>query len=515
MDFIKRYKNLIITEILLVIIFILTYGRFGDVMVDSFREAYIPAEILQGKILYKNIFTIYAPFAYLFNAALLWIFGVKQGVLFGAGLTATMGIFYFTYQIAKIFLENKYVSIIMFFMVAGLVLSPNGFNAFFPYSYGILYGLFFILVSIWAALNKKYPIAFLMYSFAICSKYEFLLFLPLLIWASGKKDIFKNIIAFIIPLCINFVPLFIQKADFFTSFELITQMCTTYTLKWFYSVMGLSFRPEHLIVYGINILKLVVPAALFMIPKLNRIFTGIILIIPFWFLSYQDVLVYLFPLITLLFIFRFREFKFNEKFFIMASILISIKVFWGFTLQAYGVFFIPFGLIALLIVIPAAYRKNIAAVLLLWGIVTAGHNIYGLKCKNVNIVNSPIKTTSEYGTAINKVNQYILKNSQKDDMVVVYPECLAVNVITGRKTDDKFYSLIPMYVETFGEDLIIKRLEIIKPEFVIISNYDTSLYYYKEFGQDYGMQIKNYVEKYYKQEKVFPGDLTFEIYRRI
>ena len=96
MDFIKRYKNLIITEILLVIIFILTYGRFGDVMVDSFREAYIPAEILQGKVLYKNIFTIYAPFAYLFNAALLWIFGVKQGVLFGAGLAATMGIFYFT-----------------------------------------------------------------------------------------------------------------------------------------------------------------------------------------------------------------------------------------------------------------------------------------------------------------------------------------------------------------------------------------------------------------------------------
>ena len=135
--------------------------------------------------------------------------------------------------------------------------------------------------------------------------------------------------------------------------------------------------------------------------------------------------------------------------------------------------------------------------------------------KNVKLVNSPIKTTLEYGTAINKVNQYIFKNSQKDDLVVVYPECLAVNVITGRKTDDKFYSLIPLYVETFGEDLIIKRLEIIKPEFVIISNYDTSPYYYKEFGQDYGMQIKNYVEKYYKQEKVFPGDLTFEIYRRI
>ena len=513
-NFIKKNIPLVITEILLVVIFILCYGRFGDVMVDSFREAYIPAEILQGQVLYKNIFTIYAPFAYIFNSILFWIFGTKLGVLYAAGLAATMGIFYFTYKIARIYLDDEYIPLVMLFMISGLVLSPNAFNAFFPYSYGILYGLFFILGSIYAVLNEKYPLAYLMYSFAICSKYEFLLFLPLLILMSGKKDILKNIIAFILPPVINFLPLFIQKADFVTSFYLIMQMCSAKTLNWFYSIMGLKFQPALLIVYGINLLKIVIPILLLSVPKLSRKLLSIVLIVCFCFLSWQDILVYVFPLVTLLFLFRFKKLDGEEKFWVAASLLISLKVFFGFTFQSYGVFFIPFALISLLIVIPSESRRNLAVVLMLWCIVIAGHNVYGLYSKNVKIENSVVKTSPKYGNSINMLNKYINKELKKDDKVLVYPEGLSVNVITGHKTDDKFYSLIPLYVETFGEDIIIKRLEITKPECIVLSNYDTSLYYYKEFGGDYGVKIKDYIKQNYKSDAVFADGLMFEVYRR-
>ena len=95
----------------------------------------------------------------------------------------------------------------------------------------------------------------------------------------------------------------------------------------------------------------------------------------------------------------------------------------------------------------------------------------------------------------------------------MYPEGLVVNVLTGRKSDDKFYSLIPLYVETFGEDIIIKRLELTKPECIVISNYDTSLYYYKEFGRDYGVKIKDYIKRNYRLDAVFSDGLSFEVYR--
>ena len=83
------------------------------------------------------------------------------------------------------------------------------------------------------------------------------------------------------------------------------------------------------------------------------------------------------------------------------------------------------------------------------------------------------------------------------DTVVVYPECLRINVLGNRRSDDKFYSLIPLYVETFGEEIIINRLNITKPEYIIINNYDTSAYYFKEFGIDYAQNVLKEIKKNY------------------
>ena len=92
---------------LILLAFILGYGRFGDINFDSFREAYIPAQIIKGQILYKNIFNIYAPFSYLFNALLFKIFGVKLSVLYFAGLFATAGITNFIYIISNKFFDKN------------------------------------------------------------------------------------------------------------------------------------------------------------------------------------------------------------------------------------------------------------------------------------------------------------------------------------------------------------------------------------------------------------------------
>ena len=192
--FFKNSWQILIFNLVVIIAFIIGYGHFGDIMVDSFREAYIPAQIVKGQVLYKNIFNIYAPFSYLFNAFLFLIFGIHLKVLYIAGFLSTLGILNLIFKISNEFMNKTYALSIVLFVFSVGVLSPNVFNYIFPYSFGMLYGLLFILASIYFALKDKFQLAYLMYSFAICSKYEFALLLPLLLFVTRKNDLLKNIL---------------------------------------------------------------------------------------------------------------------------------------------------------------------------------------------------------------------------------------------------------------------------------------------------------------------------------
>ena len=301
--FLKKNWQIILIETLVVIIFTIFYGKFGDFVVDSFREAYIPTEMFDGKVIYKNIFTIYAPFSYLFNTFLYKIFGIGLDTLYFAGLCTTLGIFYITYQISNLFLNKNYTFSILIFMISAFVLSSNAFSPFFPYSYGILYGLFFILTSVYFGLNKNYPLAYLAYSFAICSKYEFIFLLPLLIFMSKKENLLKNIVYFIVPI-ITFLAILlaigVRLSDLNATFQIINTMTTTKTLYWFYSVTGLTFRLELIPIYLTGIFKFLVPYS---------------------FNQWQEIFIWIFPVISIIYLLRFKALNNQERFFIAASIM--------------------------------------------------------------------------------------------------------------------------------------------------------------------------------------------------
>ena len=449
-------------------------------MVDSFREIYIPQQMVDGNIIYKDIFVIYPPLSYLINAFLIKIFGNGTNLLQTVGLLTSVGILYFTNKIAGIFLEKKYIFAILLFIISGLILSPNVFNSFLPYSFGILYGILFVLISIYCALNKKYPLSYLFYSLAILCKLEFALLLLALVFLSKKDHWKRNLLALIVPFLITGIVLTIMGvhlSDLKTCLDLILAIGKSKTLYLFYSYMGLIFRLKLLYVYLINILRFLIPI------NLN---------IP------HQVLAWGFPVILFSFIFRYRYLDLKERFFIIATLLISIKVFFALVLGSYGAYYIPLALISLFILIPKNYRKVFLILLILWSLVIGVSNIKDLKTKRLEF---------------NKVNEYILQNTTEKDQVVIYPECLNINVLTNRKSDNKMYSLIPLYVETFGEDSILKRLEIMKPEYIIINNYDTSLYYYVEFGKDYAQKVLKWIEKNYTLETVIEDKWMFKIYR--
>ena len=53
--------------------------------IDFGREAYNPFAILNGAVLYKDIFNIFGPFSYLFNALMYKLFGTHLNSLYLAG----------------------------------------------------------------------------------------------------------------------------------------------------------------------------------------------------------------------------------------------------------------------------------------------------------------------------------------------------------------------------------------------------------------------------------------------
>ena len=195
--------------------------------------------------------------------------------------------------------------------------------------------------------------------------------------------------------------------------------------------------------------------------------------------------------------------------------MVSAKVFCALTLQAYGVFFLPFALISLGILTPHKFRNGLAILLLIWAIVVGGQNISALNQKDVEVSTARglVKTSRYNGRALNKLIKYI-ESTDKNAKIVVYPEGLGANFLTGRESDSKFYSLIPLYVETFGEDIIIQRLEKIKPDYIIISDYDTSAYYYTRFGQDYATNIYDWIRNNYKLDTIIDGGMIYEVFTR-
>ena len=177
-------------------------------------------------------------------------------------------------------------------------------------------------------------------------------------------------------------------------------------------------------------------------------------------------------------------------------------------------YFLPFGLIALFITIPDKLKKPLGTLIVCAAVILGIKNVQALSLKKEKILTPKgIVYTYQKNSAIKKAVEFVERKTEKDDTVLVLPEGLSVNVLTGRKSDNKFYSLIPLYVEIFGEDLIIERFKKTLPEYILITNYDTSNYYYTSFGNDYAEEIYRFISNNYENIESLDGGITVKIFK--
>lgn len=518
-------------------LFIFTYGKMGSPYVDCGREAYIPWQMLKGEVLYRDIFNIYAPAAYFVNALLYKIFSPNLNVLYCAAFINYGIILTLLYLITRLFWVKQRTILLILFIIGITGMLGNVFNFMFPYSFGMIYGISSVLASVYffvRASGKSYRVsdyywAALFGGLAAAFKYEFVLyFIPLLFFSVYRLKSFTKSLKFValylfIPLVMIAVLLFqgLSFYDVLKEFTILREILNSRTMWYFYSASGISFSYDHI---GLILITVVSFAGAVLLLRGNPLtlsggvkFLMALLLLYFglWAVKYR-FFVFVPILVTLLFIIRFGKIDLKVKVLTVSTLFICTKVFFSLMLFSYGTYFIGLMLCLLGILLPVKYRKPYIMALFLCAIyfVVFGLNTLSIKTGQIDTPRGMIYAGEVQAKPFMQTYEYLRQNSNPGEKILCLPEEPMLNFMLERDTDNYLYSVIPMYVEVFGEYHIINRMDENKPEFIVISDWDTNSYYFRFFGRDYALGIMNYVNDNY--DKVFETDygLKHVVYRR-
>lgn len=566
-------KNFLILTFLLA--FVASFFQLNPA-IDTGRELYIPLRMINGEVLYRDIVNIYGALAYQLNALLYLIFGVGLAPLRIAGvLNSTLTIWLFMLICEEIFPAKKQdennstieKKALWQFAVIPLIVgvcSLGTFNYTLPYSFAMTYGLTAFLGSLLFAIKfarndePKYAyVACLLCGFAIACKYDFFLyaiFLALYILINKKISTTDVLISL---SCVAIVPIIslgilflqgMQTCDLQEAFALITAISKTHSIKYFYS--NFTGACPKLSIFGLSLIK---TALLFAIGaiitfakrmcKSDKFLMNLIYVFAIAGFLYVGTAGYaLFAIINaILFCIFLKKIIQNKPLymFMCATILFSFKTFFAINIDVYGTYTMPLILLSI-----CAFLHNInyteketvksaiqtfAAILITGFLILCSiKSILVLIPKTQGILHVTAKNTNSFientnsvfaypqvAKTLNEAKQYIENNTNPTDAIVVIPETMYLNFVTGRPADNIFDSLTPMYFETFGEEFIINHFTLTKPEYIILNNRDTYDYGKRFICNDYGKQFCQFVKEKYTHTATFGEEkYIMQLYKR-
>ena len=517
-------------------------GHYANILIDVGREVYYPERILDGKVLYKDLFVIYGPFAYFLNAFLYKIFGINLTVLYSAGSLCSYGIITAVYLTAEHFL-SKFLSFALgcFAIVTG-VCSIHLFNFTFPYSYAMLYGTLFCLWSVWLLLKFSdtksygclYTAAFLSGCAASC-KYDFLIYSFIVIFVilrtRNVKIILKSLILFAAIPFVCFSILFLQGLrlfDLINTLQILNLMAHTKTLKYFYMHSGVFFSVQILMYWIIGFLKSVLCLGIITagvrIWEKNSEAAGILTITGIaltYLLCDPAIFSFLTGASAIGTLIKYKKVK-NDKcllLLMLSTIALSIKSFWGLTPLNYGNYYCASVLTAFFALLFRVIDKNLqkaGAIFILtislWFLIFNASQLPDLNGE-IKSLHGKIYTDKNHAAAINQTLDF-LNIQDKGKTAVVFPEGLIINFLSEKtKISDDFYnSLIPLYAEIFKEQEIIKYFEKSKPDFILFTNQTMESYNTGFICRNYCGKFCGYVNKNYVYVGTFGSDFKIFVF---
>ncbi len=578
LDFVEKVKKnyLPITLLVLYLAFIvLSWGRWGHVMSDSFREAVIPQALLEGKILYRDILNLYPPLAYQFNALLFKIFGSDISVLYLAGIFCGALNLSLLYKLIKHYssdLTAFVTTLTVMLLFTFRICINNSASWFFPYSYSFLYAFtacFSALVLYLLYMNyssdateKSEKILYLislLIGISIACKWDFCLFVIIPIIEVIKNKSFKQFVIcagfVLVPSLLTFGGYLLtggtigdlkNEVDFLIkfsqapsviAFNLITmpQSITPKVLKDLFASLFLFIK--HFAVIGIisflvcrfieqhskkrflnvsvSIITLILLYVCFLKPFSVEQFNKLGIQENIVFIPYFLAIWAVGTLIAKRF--SWAKLLYSEKFCITLILLgflmagrqfaeVKISYIGNFTVIPFWTAFVYFCL-----EIFPMYFKNLQVPLYIKTVITSlllFSSLLSLVYFSYFLPNMKYKINSDKGSfytgialsrTLNDALTYIENNIPKNNTLLVMEEGLILNWFSGRKTNLKYYALIPHMIDTIGEQKIINDLSANMPDYIMITS--NKYPYVGYFGVDYANNIIQFVFENYNLEK--------------
>ena len=544
-------KKIIIENKLLVILLLMCVGTLlmfsahhSGILIDYGREVYYPQEILGGKVLYKDLFNIYGPLAYQINALLYKIFGANLSTLYGAGTISSLLIVSGIYLVAQKFLSKFLSFAIGFFTIVVGVATTSIFNFYFPYSWALVYGLIAFLFSLYFLLKfndtknfKNLYISSFLAGFALTCKYDFLFYVLVVLFFIIKFKNWKALLCFIFAPMLSFGILFIQGLglnDLLNSLFITSQMAKTKTLTYFYQNSGIYFHHKVLLTDLVSFLKTAIPFTAILLGvnlfDKNKKFAFILSLIG-WILFFNlfDVkfaFIFLPILLLCLLIFtlikqRFEQVKnWNIVILGISTLAVCAKVFWAICLGSYGNYYVSIAMIAVFAILFRYLPKKLEdvttiAVIFMSILIFLTNSLKkSLDNYKISTPKGTMYTTKFYAESSNKLIDYLKTQTDKDDKVIIFPEGMTINFLAERKSDDLINSLLPLYVETFGEDNIIEHFKKDMPKYIIFNNLDMKDYYFRYICQDYAFKFCGFVQENYDLQMIIGNEFRYLIFKR-
>ncbi len=532
----KENKYLITLWILSILGLIFFCGHYSGILIDFGREVYYPERILEGKVLYKDLFNIYGPLAYQINAVLYAVFGAKFSTLYAAGAVCSLLTISGIYLIAQKFLSKFLSFALVFFTIAIGVTTTSIFNLHFPYSWAVLYGLTAFLFSLYLLLkfvdSKKTSdlcISSFLAGICITCKYDFLLYGLIVLFFIIKEKNYKALLNFICAPVISYGILFIQGlrlSDLTNFFAVVKSMAKSKTLTYFYQNSGIYFHPKALLTDFVLFLKCAVPfsailggAYVFDKNKAGSIMLSLIGWLSFlWIFTGNTKIAFGFlPLILLIFaLCSYKKFEPKLLILVLSALAAGAKVFWILLLQSYGTYYISILLTAFLallfIYVPQKLEKTVGIYLIITALIIflQNYNTLALVQHKISTDKGTIHTQKVYAESTNQLIKY-LQNSKEN--AVIFPEGMTVNFLAGVKSDDYYNSLLPLYIETFGEEKIIEHYRKNPPEYIIFNNLNMKDYYFNYICTDYALDFCGFVKENYTPEKIIDTGFRYIIFK--
>ena len=309
-----------------------------------------------------------------------------------------------------------------------------------------------------------------------------------------KQKDWKALLSFVSVPILSFGILFIQSlqiSDLINSLTIVKDMAKSKTLTYFYQNSGIYFHPKALLTDLVLFLKFAIPFGGILLGtwKDKKIITIISFILAIWFFGAKIMFGFL-PILLFIVIW----FK-NWNLLTISVLLASAKVFWVLIMGSYGTYYVSLLLVALLSLLPRRFDKVVGIYFILLSAFIFVFNNLG-----------------SYAKMPDKIVDYVKENTKPTDKVVVFPEGMMINFLANRQSDGFYNSMLPLYVETFGEDKIIEHFSQNPPKYIILNNLNMRDYYFEYICKDYALDFCVFVQENYELVDIIDDGYRYNIF---